>query len=250
MWSRILVCALLATGWLFFCFVILLRTGSETTAAAFLVAGYSGIAHWFWTRALARISLQLRPHRHGRGLFFRKNASRKEKAFTLTFYFWLALSLYGFSSSFVANGWWNWLAVGWALPIALFFFLPLLVDRHPSNLVPTFERSKRNSYYLGQFVLCYVLAWSGLAQGIAAVATRIGGESAHSDYSVNWKGSSQRGISICRHELGVVSSDSSQEKKVCVAKEFWEATAVGDLLHAKEKRSWFGTMAVELGTES
>lgn len=250
MWSRILACALLAIGWLFVCFVVLVGTGSDGTAAAVLVAGYSALAYWFWARAMKRIAVQLQPARRWRGLFFRKNASNREKVFTLTFYAWLALLLYGHSSSFVANGWWNWLAIGWALPIALYFFLPLLVDRHPANIVATFEGSKRSTYYLGQFMLCYVLAWSGVAQGFAAAATRLGGESAHSDFSVTWKSSGGRRINSCRHELEIVNRESNEERKVCVAEEVWEATAVGDVLHAMEKHSWFGRMIIGIGTKT
>jgi hypothetical protein len=180
------------------------------------------------------------------GFLFRRGASRREKAFTLFALFWMALSLYGITSSFVANSWWNWQAAYLALPISLFFFIPIALDRHPANRVPTFGRLKRGVYYLGQFTVCYVFAWMGLGLGSASVATLIGGQEISGDYRVVWKSDGRWKRRECKHSLRIVRLDSEWNTKTCVDEAFWATTAVGDALRASGRASTFGIMILEL----
>lgn len=108
------------------------------------------------------------------GLLFRRGASKREKAFTLIALLWMGLAIYGIVTRFVATGWWMATATYLALPICLLFFVPMLLDRHPANEVPSYSRLKRSIYCSGQFALCYGFTWLALALGSAALVTRLG----------------------------------------------------------------------------
>lgn len=248
MWLRLLLCGLLAVGWLVVCFGILIRTGSEAIAAAALVTGYAGIFFWFSARVMTSIALSHQPRARERGVIFRRGASNKEKAFTLFVYFWIALSFYGGLSNFAPEEAWLWLATCIAIPVSLFFFLPMLLDRHPGNLVPTYRKSKRRAYYVGQFVMCYGLAWCGLAFGLASVATRLGGEEFAGEYRVSWKSSGARQRRECYHRVKVtrLDLDSGSETELCLRESLWAAIGIGDVLQATGRSSMFGTTFVHV----
>jgi hypothetical protein len=105
---------------------------------SYLECGHSGVARAtlvgmeFDTLPSTRPNAPPLPNRGVGRFLFRSGASRQEKAFTLFALLWMALSVYGLSNSFVASSWWTWLAVYLAVPISLFFFIQIVLDRHPA----------------------------------------------------------------------------------------------------------------------
>ena len=171
---------------------------------------------------------------------FRTNASRKEKAFTLFVLGWCVLSIYGLTNSFVAEAHVRVVAAYVAFPLALAFFIPVFLDRHPSNRIRSFGLLKRSFWYLVLITFAYAIAWAGLALGMTSLGTAFFGEKFVSEFKVLSKSDGRSRRSECDHSLRLEELRSNWQTKVCVNEELWAIVRRGDLLQAEGKRSSFG----------
>jgi len=181
------------------------------------------------------------------GIFFRANASTRERAFTLFAFAWLGLGLFGVFG--LHSGFWpEHLVVIWsvylALPLSMMFFIPMLLDRHPSNKVRSWGFIKRYSYYLLLLAFCYGLAWTSLALGAPSVVTHFFGQEFAGEYRVIAKGDGRprwRDRGCDSYSVDVRALDSDRLTSLC-SESAWTSVKVGDLLSAKGRHSQFGVM--------
>jgi len=184
------------------------------------------------------------------GVLFRRGASKREKVFTLVAMAWMGLGVYGVITRFVAAGWWMTAATYLALPLCLFFFVPLLRDRHPANPVPRYARVKRTIYYSGQLALCYGFTWMALTLGAAALVTRLGGDEFTGEYRVDWKSDGGFRSRECDYRLKLVHLESGWSTRSCVSKAFWSIVSPGDSILATLRSSSVGAMVVKVDEEA
>jgi hypothetical protein len=182
------------------------------------------------------------------GWFFRTNASRREKVFTLFGMGWCALSFYGMTSGFVAEAHVIVIAGYTAVPIALAFFIPLFRDRHPSNKIPSFGLLKRSFVYLILLALVYGIAWVGVALGVTSLGTVFFGEEFVGEFRVVSKSDGTSKPRGCDHSLRLEDVRSHRKREVCVSEEFWALVRQGELVQAQGKRSSFGSMLEKVWT--
>lgn len=181
---------------------------------------------------------------------FRSNASRLEKVFTLAFFGWVGLSVYGIHIGFIPEPWVKHAAASLALPLALIYYIPLLLDRHPTNRLPTFGVVKRSFYYLGLLGLLYGVAWAGVFVGAPALATQLYGKEQVEELKVIHKSDGSWKRRECDDSVTVQSQQSDWRTTVCVNKEFLQAVNTGEILRATVKRSPFGGMVVKLSRQT
>jgi hypothetical protein len=180
------------------------------------------------------------------GWLFRANASPREKAFTLFALGWMVLSIYGMTNSFVSEPFVREMAAYGALPLSLLFFMPVFLDRHPSNKVLTYGRFKRWSLYLVLLAFTYGLSWVGLAMGTASLATRIFGTEFAGEFRVVSRSDGSRKRRECDYSFRLEDVRSQWKTKFCVEEEFWAAVKNGDVLLGQGIRSSLGTMLLSL----
>jgi drug/metabolite transporter superfamily protein YnfA len=173
---------------------------------------------------------------------FRTNASRKEKAFTLVILGWFVLSIYGMTNSFVTEPHLRVVAAYAAVPLALAFFIPVVLDRHPSDRIRSFGVLKRSFMYLVLISFAYGIAWAGLALGVTSLGTVFFGEQFVSEFKVVSKSDGRSRRSACDHSLRLEEVRSNWKTKLCVKEEFWATVRQGDLLQAQGKRSPLGSL--------
>jgi hypothetical protein len=180
-----------------------------------------------------------------RGWLFRANASPREKAFTLCALGWMVVAIYGMATSFVAEAWVTKAAAYAALPLCLFIFIPVLLDRHPSNKMRTYGLFKKFSLYLVLLAFSYALSWIGLAMGSTSLVTRFFGVSFAGEYRVTWKSDGRWRRRECDYFFRLQDTASDWNTKACVSRQFWAMVHQGDVLVSRGKRSAFGTMLLE-----
>jgi hypothetical protein len=179
-------------------------------------------------------------------LLFRPNASRREKIYTLMFLGLIGLAIYGMTNSFVAEPRVKSTSGYLALPVALGFFVPLALDRHPSNKMAKYGIVKRTFLYIFLLAALYGFSWAGLALGGPSLITHQFGKDRLDEFTVTWKSDGSWKRRECDYSVAIQEKRSSWHTKVCLDKEFWQSITTGDTLKGKRRYSSFGSMVEEL----
>lgn len=180
-------------------------------------------------------------------LIFRPNASRRERAYTLFVIAWLCLAVYGIATNFVADYWVR--AAAWilAIPVAIACIVPVILDRHPANKVPSLGYFKRAGFYAATAAIFYGLSWCALSLGAPSLITSLIGVERQSDFVVTAKSDGTPKKRDCRYSVRVKLRTGAWESKVCLSEEGWNSISVGDIVTGAGKYTVFGGKVEAIG---
>lgn len=120
-----------------------------------------------------------------------------------------------------------------ALPIAIAVFIPILRDRHPSNVIPTYGFFKRRGVHFLILFSVYFLIWLGMTTGAPALWTRLFGEKAIHEFRAISKTDGRR-PRRCTYAAHIERTSVIWSTSVCLSHEaFWENIKPGDLLRER-----------------
>jgi hypothetical protein len=183
-------------------------------------------------------------------LLFRENASRGEKIYTICFFVFTAMVVYGFAGGFRPSDELYDRAPYLAIPASLALLVPLLFDRHPANRLNTYGWFRKALLYPLVAAMCYLFALVGVAVAIPAVVTRLAGDEFAGEYKVIARGSGTftPKYSCDRYAIHLASPSSGKwaNPKLCYGEEFWRKVKVGDVLLANGHRSRLGVLIEEV----
>ena len=182
-------------------------------------------------------------------IFFRRNASGREKAFTVAFCGWMGLVIYGVVSGFVPEEWVESGGAYLALAACVLFFLPIGLF-HPSSKLRSYSPVKRFSILVVSLPVCYGVTWAALALGSAALATHFFGYTFSGSYVVTGKGTGRfhwgRYGGGCRYAVYVKNPVTEWHTRLCTDRALWEIVKTGDSVTGTVHQSSFGVLVEEL----
>ncbi len=173
-------------------------------------------------------------------MFFRPNASHRERAYTLLAIAWLCLAVYGIATSFVAESWVKGASGLLAVPIAIAFVTPVILDRHPASKVPSFGLMKRIGFYAVIAAVFYGFSWCALSLGAPSLFTSLLGAERESDFVVVAKSDGTPKRRDCRYSVRLKLRGGEWESKVCLDEEVWKSINLGDVVRGTGKYTVFG----------
>ena len=170
-------------------------------------------------------------------MFFRPEARRNEKIFTIFLLASMIAFLYGFLTNIspadpVKNN------IKYISPIlALIYFVPLLLDHHPANKISSFPVFKKIIYYSIALFFAYILAFVIVAYSLPSIFTTLVGQPYKFSAIIEKKNKSTKG---CRHEVKLEGVGYGIHNHVCVNSSLWERANAGDEVQVYSLRSALG----------
>jgi hypothetical protein len=183
---------------------------------------------------------------------FRPNASRREKAYTVGTLSWIAATClggvyhyfkgihFGLEPDIVP------FIVGLALLCGFFHWLPLYRDRHPSNKILSHSLLVRAGIHGALFLASFSLTLGTFTWLLGPAFTTSFGTSMSGEFVVTEKSSGLPDRRSCNHFVRLRDKDSRWTTKVCLDKQFWETTRVGESFHGTGHRSFVGRTLEEV----
>jgi hypothetical protein len=170
-------------------------------------------------------------------LLFRPNASRNEKSFTIFFMVSVGACIYGMSATISPTGLVREHIAAISLTLSLTYFLPLLLDRHPSNKVRSLGFSGRLLFHVGAFLIAYCIAFAIAAYSVPSIYTFLVGEPHNFSTTIEKKSQSAKG---CKSEIKLEGIGYGISDKICVGPDFWEIAKDGDEVLVSSLKSAIG----------
>jgi hypothetical protein len=186
--------------------------------------------------------------------FFRPDASRNEKIYTIGTVIWMALLLigyfYGTQIQFIPDPGMVRLVLGAGLPLAVLHWLPLYKDRHPLNPIPTFSPLRRFAAYSGLFIASFSIAAGTFLYIAGPFGTGLFGSPMSAELVVTGRSDGGERYRSCTYFVFLKDPAAGWRGKVCLSEPFWRTVRVGQVLIGTGSRTALGRTVDDLTPRS
>lgn len=167
-------------------------------------------------------------------MFFREDASVKEKIYTVAFFIWMFVALYGLITDFETSyGFSLWVFLGSVL-FSVVASIPLIKDKHPKNRLHTLSGFGKFKAIGSMYFLLIAFSWAAIGLGLPSLYTGIFGDYVSEKVVVVELDDRRR--KGCDHRVRV----EGYRSKFCVHPDTFERLVVGSRIRIYGSETRFG----------